>query len=104
MISKNTKAMNGKELYIQKFQAQLDEREADIAKLKAKASWAKADAQIAMNKQIEAIDLGLEDAQAKLSGRFEVSEAAWSSAKKCARSAWNFLKFVFSDAASNLKN
>lgn len=32
------KAMNERELYKQKFQAQLDEWKADIAKLKAKAS------------------------------------------------------------------
>jgi len=46
--------MNEKELFKQKFQAQLDEWKADIAKLKAKASGAEADVQIAINKQVEA--------------------------------------------------
>jgi len=45
--------MNEKELFRQKFQAQLDEWKADIAKLKAKASGAEADVQIAINKQVE---------------------------------------------------
>ena len=46
--------MSDKKLYQQKMQAQLDEWRAEIEKLKAKASRASADAQMKMNKQIQA--------------------------------------------------
>lgn len=96
--------MNEKELYKQKFQAQLDEWKADIAKLKAKASGAKADTQIAMNKQLEALEHRLEDAQAKLSELADASEDAWGSVKNRVESAWSSLKSAISDAASKFKD
>ena len=48
--------MNDKELYQQKKQAQLDERKADLDKLKAKASMASADIQIRINEQIKTLE------------------------------------------------
>jgi chromosome segregation ATPase len=96
--------MNEKELYKQKFQAQLDEWKADIAHLKAKASEAKADTQIAMNKQLEALEHRLEDAQAKLSELAGASEDAWDSVKKNVESSWNSLKSAISDVASRFKD
>jgi hypothetical protein len=98
------KAMNEKELYKQKFQAQLDEWKADIAKLKARASGAEADAQIAMNKQVEALEHKLEDARAKLSELTGASEEAWDSVKLRAESAWVSLKSAVSDAVSRFKD
>lgn len=96
--------MTEKERYKQKVQAQLDEWKADIAKLKAKASGAKADAQIAMNKQVEALERKLQDAQAKLSELAEASEDAWDSVKKGGESAWDSLKSAVSDATSRFKD
>ncbi|MCI0653690.1 MAG: hypothetical protein L0Y39_04350 [Methylococcaceae bacterium] len=96
--------MNEKEMYQQKLEAQLDEWKADIAKLKAKASGAKADAQIAMNKHIEALERRLEDAQVKLSELVNASDNAWNSVKTGVESAWNSLRFALSDAASKFKD
>ena len=48
--------MTDKEAYLQKLQAKLDEWEADIQVLKAKASGANADAQIQLNKQIRELE------------------------------------------------
>jgi len=98
------KAMNERELYKQKFQAQLDEWKADIAKLKAKASGAEADVQLAMNKQVEALEHKLEDARAKLSELAGASEEAWDSVKMRAESAWVSLKSAVSDAVSRFKD
>lgn len=96
--------MNEKELYKQKFQAQLDEWKADIAKLKAKASGAEADVQIAMNKQVEALERRLDDARAKLSELAGASEETWDSFKKGAESAWDSLKSAVNDAVSRFKD
>lgn len=96
--------MNEKELYKQKFQTQLDEWKADIAKLKAKAAGAEADVQIAMNKQVEALERKFEDARAKLSELAGASEEAWDSVKMRAESAWVSLKSAVSDAVSRFKD
>ena len=58
--------MNEKELYRQKHQAQLDEWKADVAKLRARAAGAKADAQIEMNKHVKELDHRMHEAGAKL--------------------------------------
>ncbi|HEY3378118.1 MAG TPA: coiled coil domain-containing protein [Armatimonadota bacterium] len=96
--------MNDKELYKQKSQAQLDERKADIAKLKAKAAGTKADAQIAMNQEIQALECKLEDAQAKFAELAGASEDAWDSIKNGVESAWESLRSAVSDAASKFKD
>jgi uncharacterized protein YoxC len=92
--------MNDKELYMQKLQAQMDEWNADIAKLKAKAAGAKADVQIEMNTQVEALDRRMQEVGGKLSELAEASEEAWDSVKKGVESAWGSLKSAFGDAAS----
>jgi len=57
-----------------------------------------------MNKQVEALERRLEDAQAKLSELAEASEDAWDSVKKGVESAWDSLKSAVSDAASRFKD
>jgi hypothetical protein len=96
--------MDEKELYRQKAQAQLDEWKADVAKLKAKASGAKADTQIAINKQVGALERRLEDAQAKLTELAGASEEAWHSVKTGAESAWGSLKSAVRDSTSRFKD
>lgn len=96
--------MNEKELYKQKFQAHLDEWKADISKLKARASGASADAQLAMNRQAAVLEGRLEDAQAKLSGLSEAGEDAWVSLKNGADAAWESLKTGIHDASGMLRD
>jgi hypothetical protein len=92
--------MKVKELYRQKMQAQLDEWKADNARLKAKASGAKADVQLAMNRQAASIERKLEYAQAKLSELAEASEEVWESVKNGVESAWDSLNFAFHASSS----
>ncbi|MBI2570134.1 MAG: coiled coil domain-containing protein [Candidatus Schekmanbacteria bacterium] len=96
--------MNDKELYREKFQAQLDEWKADIAKLKARASVAKADAQLAMREQVGALERGLADGQAKLSELSGASEDAWDSVKKGAESVWDSLRSGVREFTSKFKD
>ncbi|MFA7566936.1 MAG: hypothetical protein WCY01_07895 [Alkalispirochaeta sp.] len=96
--------MSDKELYRQKKQAQLDEWQADVDKLKAKVSRADADVQLKMNKQIRTLESKIADGKAKLSQLAEASDAARESLKEGVESAWDSLKSAVSDAASKFKD
>ena len=96
--------MDDKELYQQKLQAQLDEWKADVDKLRAKASKASADAQLTMNKQVDALDRKIEEGKVKLSELARSSEDAWESVKQGVESAWGSLKSAFRDASSKFKD
>jgi len=96
--------MNEKELYQQKKQAQLDEWQAELEKFKAKASAATADAQLELNKQIEALEVKIEEGKAKLAEVADASEGAWESIKEGVESAWESMKSAFSDAAAKFKD
>jgi biopolymer transport protein ExbB/TolQ len=89
---KKEKAMNQKELYQQKKQAQLDEWKAEVDKLKAKASGGSADAQLALKKQIKALEGNIEEGKTKLAEIADASEDAWES-----------IKSSFSDATDKFK-
>ncbi len=96
-------AKEDKELYRQKRQAQLDEWKAELDRLKAKAMGAKADAQIAINKQIEALEPKLKDARAKLSELSSASGEAWHSLKHGVESAWDSIKSSVSEASDKFR-
>jgi hypothetical protein len=95
--------MNKKELYQKKKQAQLDEWKAEVDKLKAKASGGSIDAQLALNKQIEALEGNVEKGKAKLAEIAAASEEKWESTKDDLESAWDSIKSSFSDAADKFK-
>jgi septal ring factor EnvC (AmiA/AmiB activator) len=95
--------MNERELYQQKKQAQLDGWQAEVEKLKAKASEASANAQLELNNQIEALEGKMEEGKAKLAELADASEAARESIKEGVESAWNSMKSAFSDATAKFK-
>jgi septal ring factor EnvC (AmiA/AmiB activator) len=95
--------MNEKELYQQKKQAQLDEWKAEVDKFKAKASEASADAQMELNKQIEALEGKIMEGKAKLAEIAAAADDAWESIKGGMESAWNSMKSAFSEAFDKFK-
>lgn len=95
--------MNEKELYRQKYQAQLDEWKADVAKLKARAAGAKADAQIEMNKHVKELDNRMHEASAKLAELAAASEGAWDSVRQNAEKTWDALKAGIGAAKAKFK-
>jgi hypothetical protein len=96
--------MKDKKLLAQKFRAQLDEWKADIAKMKAKASMADADAQLAMNKHIEALEGARDTAETKLAELAKAGDDTWDSAKKGVESAWDSMKTAVSNTAARFKD
>ena len=95
--------MNEKELYRQKYQAQLDEWKAEVAKLRARAAGAKADAQIEMNKHVRELDQRMHEAGAKLAELAAASEEGWDSVRKNAEKTWDALKAGVGAAAAKFK-
>ncbi len=83
--------MNMKEAYEKKMQAQLDEWDADIKKLKAQADKARADAQLEYFKQIEELRERQHRAQQKLTEIQQASDTAWEDLRAGAESAWDSL-------------
>ena len=95
--------MNEKELYRQKYQAQLDEWKAEVAKLKARAAGATADVQIEMNRHAKELDHRMRDASAKLAELAAASEEGWDSVRKNVEKSWDALKAGVSAAAAKFR-
>ncbi len=95
--------MSRKELYKQKMQAQLDVWEAEVDKFKAKASGASADAQLELNKEINALKGKIKKGKTMLADIADASEDAWESVKKDVDSTWDSLKSAVSDAKRKFK-
>ena len=95
--------MNEKELYRQKHQAQLDEWKAEVARLRARAAGAKADAQIEMNKHLKELDHRMHEAGAKLTELAAAGEEAWDTARKNVETTWDAVKAGVTAAAAKFK-
>lgn len=91
--------MSTKEACEKKLQAQPDEWNAEIDKLKAKADKAEADTQLEYYKQIEDLREQQQAAQAKLNELRQSSEDAWEDLKAGIESAWDSLGKAVRSAA-----
>ncbi|NNM51002.1 MAG: coiled coil domain-containing protein [Pseudomonadales bacterium] len=96
--------VNDKELYQQKYQAQLDGVQADVDKLKARAQSAKADAQIDLNKLVDDLEHQLKTASAKLTELSHAGEGAFDTMKKGVETSWESLKNSVHDAVGKFKD
>lgn len=96
--------MNEKELYQQKKEAEFAIWKSDILALKAKASMASADAQIEMNKHIDALDKKINEGKMKLSDLMKATDEMYESMKSNVESAWDSVKTAFNDVTSKIKN
>ncbi|MCK5779202.1 MAG: coiled coil domain-containing protein [Rhodospirillales bacterium] len=92
--------MSNKQAYQQKVQAQLDEWSAEIDKLRAKADKADADAQIALNREIDDLRDKKNQAREKLDELSDASEGAWEDLKTGIESASNQLGQALRSAQS----
>ena len=96
--------MSEEALYQQKRKAELDEWNADLAKFKAKASGASADAQIEMHNQIKMLETKMQESKAKLEELAKAGESSLESLKNGLESAWESTKTTFADAAAYFKH
>jgi hypothetical protein len=89
--------------YEEKLDAQLEEWNAQIALLKARANKAKAEAKIEYYKTIEALQHKQAEAGTKLHELKTAGDEAWEDVKKGAEKAWDEVKAAFHIAASKFK-
>lgn len=100
--SDGTPKSEERELYRQKAEAQLAEWQAEIDKLKAKASEADADARLEVRERIDALQEQVEEGRSRLEELAESGEDAWESFKGGVESAWESLKKGFRDAQDEI--
>ena len=89
--------------YEEKLDAQLEEWNAQIALLKARADKGKAEAKIEYYKTIEALQHRQDEARAKLHELKTAGDEAWEDLKTAAEKAWDEVKTAFHDAISKFK-
>ncbi|HMB16370.1 MAG TPA: hypothetical protein VKN62_08640 [Pelovirga sp.] len=93
--------MSMKEAYEKKLEARLEDWNADISKLKARADAAEADAQLEYYKQIEDLRSKQDEAKKKLNELKDASEDAWQDLKIGIESAWESLGSSVKSAKSH---
>ena len=89
--------------YEEKFDAQLDEWNAQIELLKAKADKAKAEVKIEYYETIETLQRKQNDAKANLRELKAAGDEAWEDLKTGAEKAWAEVKTAYHDASSRFK-
>jgi outer membrane murein-binding lipoprotein Lpp len=92
-----------KEAYVEKLQAKMDEWNAEIKKLEAKARQAEADSKINYEKEVEELRAKRRDLEEKMSQVRESGEGAWQDLKTGIESAWQSLDTAIKSAASRFK-
>jgi hypothetical protein len=101
--AKKGNPMSEREQYIEKVKAQLDQWNAEIDKLQAKADEAEADAKIEYEKQINELRAQRDEAEAKAKELQETSNDAWADMKAGFDRAWDSLSNAFANAMSRFK-
>ncbi len=96
--------MKDRELQEKKFRAQLDEWNAEMEKLKAKAMKASSDAGLHMNRHIGSLEAKIADAERRFAELSRASEDAWGEIRDGADKAWSTLKSSFDDAMSKYQS
>ena len=92
--------MADRDEYLEKFKANLDEWNAEIGKLEAKAREAQADAKAQYEKQLVALREMRDDAQKKFAEMQKASDEAWDVMLKGTEKAWQTWASAFEKARS----
>jgi hypothetical protein len=89
--------------YEEKFEAQLEEWNAQIALLKAMADKGKAEAKIEYYKTIDALQHRQDEARTKLHELKTAGDEAWEDLKTGAEKAWAEVKAAFHEAIAKFR-
>ena len=95
--------MKTKEAYIQKLHAKIDEWNADIDRLKAKADQVEANSKIEYQKQIQALKTNRDEIEKKISEISRSSENAWEDLKAGVDLAWEAMSEAIKSATTRFK-
>jgi predicted nucleic acid-binding Zn-ribbon protein len=97
------KDMSDKDAYVQKLHVKLDEWNAEIDKLKAKANKAEAESRLEYQKEIESLQRRRKAAEEKLSEVRQAGEGAWKDLKSGVQNAWDSMEEAVKSARSRFK-
>lgn len=92
-----------KDEFVRKMHARLDQWNADIDALKAKADRAEAGARAEYHKQLDALRSKRDDARSKLHELESAGENAWEDLKAGVELAWDSVSEAVRSAASRFK-
>ena len=92
--------MSNRDAYVQKLKTKLDEWNATIDKLQAKADQAEAETKIAYENQLADLQAMREDVDEKISEMEQADESALEDLKQGVENSWQILKVGFSNAKS----
>jgi uncharacterized coiled-coil DUF342 family protein len=95
--------MKTKEDYVQKLHAKIDEWNADIDRLKAKADQVEVDAKIEYQEQIQTLKSKRDEIETKISELSRSGEKAWEDLKAGVDLAWEAMNEAIKSAASRLR-
>lgn len=95
--------MSDRDAYIEKTKAMLDQWNAQIERMQAKADEAEANAKIEYQKQVEDMQARRDEAEAKLNDLRNASDDAWSDMRAGFDAAWQNLSSAFDTARSRFK-
>ncbi len=92
-----------RDAYIQKLKAKLDEWNAEISILAAKAEQAGAEAKIEYHRQLDDLRAKRRELEGKISELQEAGESAWEDLKQGLENSWEILKISFTKAKSEFE-
>lgn len=95
--------MSTRDAFVEKMKARIDEWNADIQKLEAKAKGAEADMKLKYEEQLAAMRQQRERARERLQEVQEASEDAWQRLREGTEAAWENLSKAFRDAADRFR-
>lgn len=95
--------MKNRDVYVKKVQAQLDEWDAEIKKLKARADKASAQAELEYRKQLDTLKSKRKKAGDKLSELKSAGDDAWEDVKEGLETATDTLGTALKSAAARFK-
>ncbi len=95
--------MSTRDAYVAKVKATLDEWNAELDKLEARAASAQADAKLQYEKQMQTLREQREEAREKLRQLESASEAAWQDMQRGFDAAWGSMTRGWSDAMKRFK-
>jgi len=92
-----------RDAYVEKLKAQLDEWNADIDKLAAKANQAEAETKIEYQNQLDDLRTKRDDVRDKLSAIQQAGEGAREDLKEGLENSWEILKMTFNKAKAEFE-
>jgi uncharacterized coiled-coil DUF342 family protein len=95
--------MSDRDAYVQKMKAKLDEWNAELEKLSAKADAAEADAKLKYNEQITMLRKQRDEARQQLDELVSASDDAWDDLRQGVESAWGKVSNAFRTALGRFK-